>query len=367
MLIPSTYLGALLLTILTMVCWGSWANTLKFAGKKWRFELFYFDYSIGVLLAALVLGLTAGSTEGGGPPAEGVPVFIFMDNLMVSFKRYLAFAVASGMIFNLANMLLVAAIAVAGMSVAFPIGIGLALIIGVIWSFFLNPQGNPSMLFGGMLVLLGAIVVAAMAHRSHQETRAARRAAKAAQAVAAGQPYRPPASGRTPSPWLGISLSLVAGSLMGCFYPLLEMSKTEFGLGPYAAAFCFSVGVFVTTPFYSIFFINIPVQGEAVQFSDYFRGRFVWHLLGLLGGIIWSIGLVANLVAAATPKSINVGPAVSYAIGQGATLVSTLWGLLYWKEFKNPSGKTKRQLALMLTLFVIGLGLIAVAPLFGKG
>lgn len=354
MLVPSTYTGALLLTILTMICWGSWANTMKLCGKKWRFELFYFDYAIGVFLAALVAGVTFGSMEG-GVVAEGIPVFSFWDNMLVSFRRFLGFAFLSGVVFNLANMLLVAAIAVAGLSVAFPIGIGLALIIGVIWSFILNPQGNPAFLFGGMTVLLGAIIVAALAHKSHVET-------KPAPTPKPGAPPKKPAP--PVSPWKGIVLSLVSGVLMGSFYPVLEMSKSEFGLGPYAAVFVFSAGILLSTPFFNIFFMNVPVQGEPVGFGAYFKGKLKWHVLGLLGGIIWCIGMSANFVAASTSKSINVGPAVSYAIGQGATLVSTLWGLLVWHEFKGAVPRTRNFVALMLVLFVAGLGLIAVAPLF---
>jgi glucose uptake protein len=356
MLVPSTYTGALLLTILTMICWGSWANTMKLCGKKWRFELFYFDYAIGVFIAALVAGVTFGSIDGGAA-ADGIPVFSFWDNLLIAFKRYIGFAFLSGVVFNLANMLLVAAIAVAGLSVAFPIGIGLALIIGVVWSFILNPQGNPTFLFGGMVVLLAAIVVAALAHKTHLET-------KPAPKPKPGAPPRAPAP--PASPWKGIVLSLISGVLMGSFYPLLEMSKHEFGLGPYAAVFIFTAGVLVSTPVFNIFFMNVPVQGDPVGFGAYFKGKFSWHLLGLLGGVIWCIGMVANFVAAATPKSINVGPAVSYAIGQGATLVSTLWGLLVWHEFKNAVPRTRKLVGMMLALFVIGLGLIAVAPLFKK-
>jgi glucose uptake protein len=156
----------------------------------------------------------------------------------------------------------------------------------------------------------------------------------------------------------------VSGILMGSFYPVLEMSKHEFGLGPYAAVFVFSAGILLSTPFFNIFFMNVPVQGDPVGFGAYFKGKFKYHVLGLLGGIIWCVGMTANFVAASTSKAINVGPAVSYAIGQGATLVSTLWGLLVWHEFKGAVPRTRSFVALMLALFVAGLGLIAVAPLF---
>ena len=167
MIIPTTYGIALLLTIFTMLCWGSWANTFKMAGK-WRFELFYYDYALGVLILAIVAGLTVGSMGS---------EMSFFDNMMIAGNRKIALGLAAGVVFNLANMLLVAAIAIAGMAVAFPVGIGIALIVGVIWNYFLNPQGNPALLATGVTLVLGAIIVDALAYKHH--------AAQGADAVAA--------------------------------------------------------------------------------------------------------------------------------------------------------------------------------------
>src|SRR5260370_6100541 len=157
MLIPQTYAAALILIVLSMICWGSWCNTFKLAGK-WRFELFYYDYSLGVLLAAIIAAYTFGSMG---------DELSFSDNLIVAGKRNMAWALAGGVVFNLANMLLVAAISVAGLAVAFPIGIGLALVVGVIWNYFLNPQGNPILLTVGVVLVVGAIIVDALAYASH--------------------------------------------------------------------------------------------------------------------------------------------------------------------------------------------------------
>jgi len=68
MFIVQSYPLAVVLCVLTMLCWGSWANTRKLARKDWRFELFYWDYAIGVVLLTLLLGLTLGSTGGAGSP-----------------------------------------------------------------------------------------------------------------------------------------------------------------------------------------------------------------------------------------------------------------------------------------------------------
>lgn len=338
MILPTTYTATLLLLIVSMLCWGSWANTQKLSGK-WRFELFYFDYSIGVLLMAIIAALTVGSM-GNDTTIE--------DNLYLAGKRQMATAIISGAVFNLANILLVAAISVAGMSVAFPVGIGLALVIGVLWNYLMNQQGNPALLFGGAALMVGAIVLSAMAHGAHLEAKAAEAGKK-----------------KSSKSSLGVMLAVGGGVLMGVFYPILEWSKDgDIGLTPYAAVLFFAIGVLASTPFYNLYFMNLPVKGEPVPLSQYFKGTMKQHLLGLLGGIIWCIGLTANQAAASAPKSVNVGPAISYGLGQGAALVSTLWGLLVWKEFAGAVGRVRTLLLAMLVCFVAGLVLVSLAPLY---
>jgi len=344
MILPATYNSALLLIILSMICWGSWANMFKLAGK-WRFELFYYDYSLGVLLAAIVAAFTFGSMGSD---------LSFSDNLLIALRRNMAYATAAGVVFNLANMLLVGAISVAGMAVAFPIGIGLALVVGVIWNYRLNPQGNPILLAAGVALVAGAIIVDAWAYSAHTQS---------VQATAGKAPRK----GTATSP-KGILLSLISGLLMGSFYPLVEMAKgggpDNAGLGPYPVAFLFAIGVFVSTFIFNLYFLNLPVQGTALSMFDYFKGSLNQHALGILGGIIWCTGAIANFVAASAPKAVQVGPAISYAVGQGATMVSALWGLLVWKEFAGASGKVKVLLALMLLLFLAGLIVVSSAPLY---
>ncbi|MFB3826143.1 MAG: AcrB/AcrD/AcrF family protein [Bryobacteraceae bacterium] len=347
MTLPQTYLAALLLMILGMLCWGSWANTFKITGR-WRFELFYFDYAIGVLAAALIYALTFGSL--------GFDGFSFMDDLMHAGKRQWALGFAGGVVFNLANMLLVAAISVAGMAVAFPVGIGMALIIGVVWNYLIRPQGNPILLFAGCGVIVAAIVVDALAYRAlgiirHEQLAKSGKAGSTMRRVSAK----------------GIVLSLVSGVLMGCFYPLvMKGQEGEIGLGPYAIGAVFALGVFASTFVFNLFFMNLPVEGPPIEILDYFRGRFQQHVMGILGGIIWYTGTISSFVAASAPEEVHVGPAVSYAIGQGATMVSALWGLLVWKEFAGADTRVKSLVAIMLVLFACGLGLVSVAPLFAR-
>ncbi len=356
MILPSTYQTALLLTILTMLCWGSWANTMKLAGN-WRFELFYFDFSFGVLLLATAAAFTFGSMG---------QDLTFQDNISIARNLFIGYALLAGMIFNLANILLVAAISISGMAVAFPIGIGLALVIGVVWNYFLNAQGNPLFLFGGVALVLLAVLANAKAYRLYARSRPSPPAAAAVQAPSGTSRAAKPARQKPGSaPSKGIFISVVSGLLMGSFYPLVEMSKqTELGLGPYAVTFILAIGVFVSTFVYNLVFMNLPLQGQPIEIVEYFQGTLKQHLLGISGGIIWCTGAVASFVAASSPPEISVGPAVSYAMGQGATLISALWGLFVWKEFKDANSTVKRLLGAMLLLFVAGLTLVSLAPLY---
>ncbi len=352
MILPHTYGVTLLVLFFSMLCWGSWANTQKMTGK-WRFELFYFDYAIGVLLLAVICAFTFGSM--------GYDGFSFLDDLMNGGKRYAALGMGAGVVFNLANMLLVAAIAVAGLSVAFPVGIGLALIIGVIWNYLIRPQGNPILLFAGCALVVGAMVVDSMAYKAmalyHAELEAKAGKAK---------------STRKKVSLKGVFLSLASGVLMGSFYPLVVMAKSsewggtagENGLGPYAIAFVFALGVFFSTFIFNLFFMNLPVEGEPLELLDYFKGTPKLHLLGIVGGMVWCAGTISNFVASSAPEAVQVGPAISLALGQGAAMVSALWGLLLWKEFAGADSRVKAFLVVMLVLFIAGLAMISVAPLY---
>ena len=345
MYLPNTYVSALLLIILSMVCWGSWANMQKLAGQ-WRFELFYYDYSLGVLLTAVLAAYTLGSMN----PSE----LTFVDNLMLTGYRKMTYAVAAGVVFNLANMLLVGAIALSGMAVAFPVGIGLAMVIGVAWNYKLNPQGDPLLLFVGSLMVVAAILVDAMAYGMHSSANATRTSAKAAR-----EKRR-----RTTK---GLIVSLISGVLMGSFYPLVAMSQQEDnGLAPYSVILLFSAGVFLSTLVFNLFFLNLPLDGEPIEMIEYLKGTGKQHLLGLAGGAIWCAGGLANFLAAGAPPKVNVGPAVSYAVGQGATMVSALWGLLVWNEFAGAVRQVKILLAAMIVLFLAGLTVLSIAPLYGK-
>jgi glucose uptake protein len=357
MLIPETYQTALFLMILSAVFWGSWANTQKLAGPKWRFELFYIDYALGVFLSAILFCFTIGSIN----QAD----ITFTDSLIgISFRK-VAIAVLAGVIFNVANVLLVAAISLAGLSVAFPVGIGLATVIGVVWSYFLNPQGNATMIWAGLAFLVFGIVVNARAYRMMAIVRKSQEVTLDPNAPEA-PPKRVRKTGKTKIvSSKGITLSVICGLLMGCFYPLIEMSREgELGISPYAIVMFFGAGVAFSSMLLVPFIMNFPVEGEPLGITAYLKGRIGSHGLGLAGGAIWMAGLTANILASSVPKSQNVGPAISYALGQGATLVSALWGILVWKEFANTGARVQMQLVLMFVVFVVALALISLAPVY---
>jgi glucose uptake protein len=334
MLLPATYHTALFLMILSMVCWGSWANTLKLC-PGYRFQLFYWDYALGLAVAALAWGLTAGTLGHSGPA--------FLADVAQAPLGPVLFAIAGGVVFNIANLLLVAAIDVAGLAVAFPVGIGLALVVGAVSSYLVSPASNPLLLFGGVALVTVAIVLDAAAYRKREGE------AKATTTH-------------------GIVLSLVAGVLMGGWYPIATHglgNAAQSGPGPYAIAFYFAIGVLLSTIPANLLLMAKPLDGKPpVDGSDYWRAPFGWHLAGVFGGAIWCVGGVANFVASVAHLAKPIGPAVSYSIGQGATMISALWGVFIWREFAGAPRAARILLLFMFVFFVLGLGAVAMAPLY---
>lgn len=325
---PQTYTVALLFMLLSMLCWGSWANAVKLC-PGYRFQLFYWDYVVGVLLGSVLWGFTLGSLGQSGPG--------FAAEIAHADAHHALLAGAGGVVFNVANLLLVAAIDIAGLAVAFPVGIGLALIIGALSSYVVTPRGNPWLLFGGIALVLAAIVVDALAYRMREQTRAAM-------------------SRR------GVIICIISGVLMGTFYPLVADSMTGSGSpGPYAAGFFFAIGVAVCALPVNWLIMRKPLDGrEPVAMNGFFRAPAQWHVWGAIGGAIWCTGAILNFAAS---QAHLVGPAVSYSIGQGATMVSAAWGVFIWKEFGGAPAAAKRLLVWMFLLFLAGLTAVAVAPI----
>ncbi len=326
MFVPGEYSIALAMMVLTMLCWGSWANTQKLCGN-WRFELFYWDYVWGIMIMTLLIDFTMGRTH----PAAADSL---LNNLHAADTYHLLMAFFGGVVFNVANILLVAAIAIAGLAVAFPIGIGLALVIGSVLNYLIIPKGNVMALFGGVGLVCVAIVLDALAYR--KISRDLKVTSK------------------------GILLSLLCGIGMGLFYPFVAkaMSGPDH-LGPYAVSLAFGLGVLVCSIPLNYVFMRRPISGPAVSLSSYFEGRGAVHFWGVLGGAIWAIGTISNFVASYAQM---VGPATSYALGQGATMVSAVWGVFVWKEFKGADNVVRLLIALMFLFFLAGLTCVALAP-----
>ncbi|WP_088340260.1 GRP family sugar transporter [Robiginitalea sediminis] len=330
MFIIDQYPLAVIFCIVTMLAWGSWANTQKLASPTWRFELFYWDYVFGILIFALLFALTAGSIG-----VEGRP---FLEDLDQASLGNLSYAFLGGVLFNAANILLVAAITIAGMSVAFPVGIGLALAIGVVVNYLDSPVGDAGLLFTGVALVALAILLNARAYQRLSQT-------------------------RNKVPAKGLLLAIVAGCLMGLFYKYVALSMfPDFSnplpgkLSPYSAVFVFANGILVSNFVFNTLLMRKPIEGEPLNLKSYLQGHRKNHVMGILGGVIWCIGMSFSILA-----SDKAGPAISYGLGQGATVVAALWGIYIWKEFRGAPKGVPAMLNLMLLVYAAGLSLIVLA------
>jgi len=321
MFTPQSLGVALVMMILSAICWGSWANTYK-GVKNYRFELFYWDYAVGIFLVSLILALTMGST---GHDANS-----FLNNVHSADTANIIHAMIGGALFNLANLLLVAAIDMVGLAVAFPISIGIALVVGVVLSYALQPKGNAGLLAVGVACALAAVILDGKAYGSL------------------------PKSDRSISK-KSLITCVVAGILMGLWAPFMTHAMTRGNtLGPYSAAVFLTLGALLSCFIWNIYFMKHPLVGQPVNFSEFFRGPATGHLLGVLGGFIWGIGTVFNLVAASL-----TGVAISYAIGQSAPMVAALWGVLAWKEFEGAGTRAKMYLVLMFIFYGLAIFFVA--------
>ncbi|MEP6643020.1 MAG: GRP family sugar transporter [Acidobacteriaceae bacterium] len=314
---------ALIMMITSAICWGSWANTYK-GVKNYRFELFYWDYAVGIFLISLVLAFTMGNTSNDANS--------FLHNVHSADGANIASTMLGGAIFNLANLLLVAAIDMAGLAVAFPVSIGIALVVGVVSSYILQPKGNSGLLAAGVLCAVIAVIMDGKAYGS---------------LVSAGRSVSRKS----------IVTCVVSGVLMGLWAPFVAHAMTQGNtLGPYSIAVFLTLGALLSCFIWNIYFMKKPLVGEPVSFSGFFKGPPSGHVLGLLGGVIWGTGMVFNLVAANF-----TGVAISYAIGQSAPMVAALWGVLAWKEFEGAGSRAKMYLGLMFVFYALAILLVAKA------
>ena len=325
MFIVNSYALAIIFCFITMLCWGSWGNTQKLAGKTWRYELFYWDYVIGILILSLISAFTLGSIGSEGRS--------FIPDLQQASWGNIGSAFLGGIVFNAGNILLSTAISLVGMSVAFPVGVGLALVLGVIINYIGSPTGDPIFLFLGVILVTAAIIVNALASRKVS-------------------------SGTQKVTTKGLFVAILAGVLMSFFYRFIaaSMDLSNFAapatgmMTPYTAVVIFSLGIFASNFLFNTILMKKPLDGAPVSYKTYFKGGLSIHFVGILGGIIWGIGNSFNLIAAG-----KAGAAISYGLGQGATLVAALWGVFIWKEFKGGPKSTNTKLAIMFILFALGI------------
>ena len=323
MFTPQSLAIALLMMITSAICWGSWANTYK-GVKNYRFELFYWDYAIGIFLISLILAFTMGSVHQDASS--------FLNNVHAADSTNIVSALIGGAIFNIANLLLVAGIDMAGLAVAFPVSIGIALVVGVVLSYVVQPKGNGLLLGFGVLFAVLAVIMDGKAYGALGST------------------------GRVVTR-KSIVICIISGILMGMFAPFVTRALTTGNaLGPYSIAVFFTLGALLCCFVVNVYFMKKPLVGAPVKFSDFFRASARDHLLGLFGGFIWGTGTVFNFVAASF-----TGVAISYAIGQSAPMVAALWGLFAWKEFAGSAGKANKYLALMFLFYILAIILVAKA------
>ncbi|HEV2399986.1 MAG TPA: AcrB/AcrD/AcrF family protein [Candidatus Sulfotelmatobacter sp.] len=321
MFIPSSLGVALLMMIVSAICWGSWANTFK-GVKSYRFELFYWDYAIGIFLMSLVLALTMGNTAHDSHS--------FLNNIHSADSSNIISTIIGGAIFNLANLLLVAAIDMAGLAVAFPVSIGIALVVGVALSYALQPKGNALFLGLGVVCALIAVILDGKAYGNLGS------------------------AGRSVSR-KSIVICVISGVLMGLWNPFVAYGATRGNaLTPYSSIVFLTLGALLSCFIWNLYFMKKPLVGEPVSLSGFFGGPPSGHLLGLLGGCIWGVGTVFNVVAGKA-----TGFAIAYAIGQSAPMVAALWGLLAWKEFAGAGPRAKVFLTLMFVFYGVAILLVA--------
>jgi len=319
---PTSFASALWMMLAGMVCWGSWPAIYKATGR-WRFELFYFDFSIGILCGAIILAGTLG-TLFGSPTC--------WDNLASAERSALVYAAVSGVIWNLANLLLVNGTALVGMAVAFPVAIGLALVLSTIGGYIVMPRGNPVLLAAGVSLVLAAVVVNSLAYR------------------AASQDLK------KPSP-KGLLACLVAGLLIATVGPTIGKSLSAHPpASAYGITLAFTASAFLSTFVFVPWLLRHPLQGEPGRAEAYWAGGVVRHVAGVAAGVVWTLGTWLTWMAAGL-----VGIALAMAIGQANPLVAAAWGVFFWREFRGANRRSKQLLGVMFGLYVMGLALLALS------
>ncbi|HMJ61668.1 MAG TPA: hypothetical protein VK493_07880 [Bryobacteraceae bacterium] len=310
-----------------MICLGSWANTFKATGSRWRFELFSIDFAVGALLFSLLAAYTLGTLG-----AE----LGFSDRMLVAGRTNQALGLAAGAIFALGNMLLLAAVSLLGMSAAFPLCIGSAVVVGALFQF---RSAHGLWLAAGLALLVCAVVLDILAIRRKKIP------------IRAGK--------KAPTSTRGIVVGIISGVVLGCFFVLLHRGfRGDFGLGPYAALLLVAIALLVSTLVLNLYFMNIAISGVPIGFSAYFTGLPHQHFFGFAGGAIWALGMLAQGLAMSAPATLNFDPAILTIVPLASVLLAVFWGFTKWKE--SP-GSAKTLAVASAAVFLCGIVLVGLA------
>ncbi len=324
----TNYPIAVAVCFLAMICWGSWQNTQKFTGRGWNFELFYWDFALGILLMSIIYAFTLGSFGSSGRS--------FVDDIGQASYKYLGYAVFAGIIWNLGTLLLVRAIAIAGMATAFTIGGGLAWLLGIILNYIENPSiYNPTLLYIGLGFIVVTLLFSYFAYKRQAE------------------------SLKKPT-LVAVLLSICVGILVAFYYVIMVRAlDPDFSVGnvgkltSYTAVVFFSIGAFISTIIFNPFFMRRSIEGGSVSMKQYFSGTRKNHTWGVAGGMIWSSGNAFSFMAVSA-----AGSAISYGLSNAAPLVAAIWGIFVWKEFKGATTGIKWLLFFMFVFYLISLTII---------
>ncbi|MBY0502350.1 MAG: hypothetical protein K2X03_00470 [Bryobacteraceae bacterium] len=357
MIVPSSYEMALLLGLLALICGALWTATYKLGGD-WRFELYYFDFAFGTIVAALLAGLTFGSMGND---------LSFWDNIsLTAGKRAIVTAFAAGCLFNLANLLILAGSSIGGISLAFPASFSIALLVESVWALLSHRSVNFVFLGIGWLLLLIAVGLCVSAANRVTPTVETEIVTKT-EAVPSAQPGGPKYyrrrreekkdAGDQAQMWKTVLFASLGGLLLGFVPGVGQLARAaDIGLGSYSFVFIFCLGIFISTFVFNLYFMNLPVQGPAVQFFRYFQGGWKEHALGMLGGLLFACGALAALLMGSAPSAESPSSLVQYVLTHGAPLLVAGLGIVVWKELsESPPARGMAGIAAIIYTVAVAL------------
>ncbi len=348
MTLPQTYLTVLMVMIAGTLLLGLWASVYRLGGN-WRFEIFYLDFALGAFLAAVICAFTLGDL--------GFDGFSILDDLSHARKRQLFCGVLLGVVFNLGNLFMVSAMSVGGMSLAFPVTLGLTILTGMVVAPMFRQTASPLWLALGCAAIALAIMCSVLAYQRVARSRYVPQPDKRKYA-------------RRPSFLKGPVLAVAGGLILTGMYPLRDVAlEGETGLGPYGLVLLMAVGMLVSCFVFVLFFMNLPVEGEPLEVGDILKVRPKQHLLGLLAGIVWTggaLGTAMPQMVANIPPPAQLSPALIFALTQASGLIAAVLGVTLWQELRGGDRGAKSVSAAMLLLYASGIAMVAIALMRGK-